>query len=97
MTALQDAQITILSREIRTLKWKNKELGRSCGKQGARIYDLRNEVAALRQALTIDPGSYRNLLANLRETRRDNATLAEENRDLKARVAAAEGGTDEGQ
>jgi predicted nuclease with TOPRIM domain len=55
-----------LSRENRTLRWKLKSLGKQCGKQGQRIFELRNENAALREGREVKMGDYLNLLRSYR-------------------------------
>jgi hypothetical protein len=45
--------------EVRNLKFKVKSLGRELGKAGARVYDLRCQVAEARSMNHISPGSYR--------------------------------------
>jgi regulator of replication initiation timing len=90
MSEITTEELKELFRTLRTLQWRLKQRNKEGGVQGKRIYELRCENAALRQALTVDPSNYNNLLANLRETRRENTQLADENRELKERLAEAE-------
>ena len=57
-------------REVRTLKWKLKLLGKQLGKAGQTIHELRNSNAALRLAVTVHPGDYERLLQQNRELAR---------------------------
>lgn len=66
-----------LLRENRTLRWKIKLLGKQTGKQGTRIYELRNENAALRAGLLVSPGDRERLFAQLREVQADNQRLCD--------------------
>lgn len=70
-----------LKREVRTLAWKVKNLGKQLGRAGETIYRLRNENAALRQGLQVAPGDYERLyqqhLLALRENRRLRAELTQ--------------------
>lgn len=80
MTAKED------STEVRTLKWKLKTLGKQLGKQGQVIFDLRNQVDALRHTEGArSVGDYRRLLAQLRASE-------EENRRLREKLSTKEGG-----
>jgi hypothetical protein len=65
-------------REIRTLKWRLKLLGKQLGKSGATIYALRNENAALRLNPELrSTGDYRRLLNQLRDSENENRRLRE--------------------
>lgn len=66
-----------LRRENRTLRWQVKQLGKQLGKQGRRIYELRNETTSLRMAVLVNPGDVRRLMAQLREVKAENAQLRE--------------------
>jgi DNA repair exonuclease SbcCD ATPase subunit len=87
---LKELELKELFRTLRTLQWRLKQRNKEGGVQGKRIYELRCENAALRQALTVDPSNYNNLLAQLRETRRDLETSEAEKKELKERLAEAE-------
>lgn len=63
--------------EVRTLKWKLKTLAKQNGKQGATIFTLRNENAALREAVTIDRGAYQRNLERLRAAEAEVRVLRE--------------------
>lgn len=68
LTPHQALQEVIASRQrIADLEYKSKQLGKQLGRSGATIYGLRNQVAGLRQALTISPGDYDRLLATARQ------------------------------
>lgn len=69
--------------ENRTLRWKAKQLGKQLGKQGQTIFQLRNENAALRDALSVSPGEMHRLVARVRE-------LVLENCELREKLAAKE-------
>lgn len=56
-----------LARDLRTARWKARDLGKASGRQGQRIFELRNEVAALREILQVRPGDYKSLLQNNRD------------------------------
>lgn len=68
-------------REVRTLKWQNKQLGKQLGKAGAQIFALRNENAALREAVQWGPGDRARLYNEVRE-------LSVENRRLREKLEA---------
>lgn len=68
------------NREIRTLAWKFKAICKQNGRQGQAIFALRNEVAALREANTFNPGDRARLFAEVR-------ALSVENRRLKEKLA----------
>jgi hypothetical protein len=73
-----------LKAEVRTLKWKLKSICKQNGKQGQTIFDLRNQVDALRAtAGERSIGDYRRLLQQLRASE-------EENRRLREKLAAKE-------
>jgi len=55
------------SHEVRSLRWKVKQLGKQIGKASATIYALRNENAALREAVTWTPGDRARLYSEVRE------------------------------
>lgn len=69
MTAKED------SVEVRTLKWKLRNLSKQNGRQGATIFALRNEVAALREANTFNPGDRARLFAEVRALNVENRRL----------------------
>jgi hypothetical protein len=64
-------------REVRTLRWQLKQLGKQLGRAGATIYQLRNEVAALRGMASVSPGDYKRLLNQLRDSETENRRLRE--------------------
>jgi len=67
-----------LKRENRTLRWKFKSICKQNGKQGQAIFDLRNEVAALRNTSgQRSIGDYRRLLQQLRASEEENRRLRE--------------------
>ncbi len=63
-------------REVRTLKWRIKLLGKQLGRAGQTIHELRNRCAALSLAITVNPGDYQRLL--------------EQNRDLARQLSDAQ-------
>jgi len=71
---LKELELKELFRTLRTLQWRLKQRNKEGGVQGKRIYELRCE----------------NLLAQLRETRRDLETSEAEKKELKERLAEAE-------
>lgn len=79
-----------LNREVRTLKWKLKTLGKQNGRQGTTIYGLRNEVVALRVGLSVFPGDYKRVLQRLREAEEENRRLREK-LDVQGRRMAEKG------
>lgn len=73
-----------LVREIRTLRYRQKQLGKDLGRAGATIFALRNELAAIREVRgQISPGDYRRLLNEKR-------SVDTENRRLREKLAAKE-------
>lgn len=79
-----------LRQENRTLRWKAKGLGKQLGKQGQTIFRLRNEVAALREAITVSPGTIQRLIASTQELVVLNDDLVAENLRLREKLAAKE-------
>lgn len=73
-----------LVRAVRSLKYQKRQLGKQLGAAGRTIFQLRNEVAALREAVQWNPGDRARLL-------RENTAVIIENRRLKEKLAAAEG------
>lgn len=61
--------------EVRSLKFRLKNMGRELGKAGHRVYDLRCQVAETRSLINISPGSYRSLYVRMKETERKNEEL----------------------
>jgi len=57
----QAMDIIWASHEIRDLQWKVKNLGKSNGKQGTRIYELRCMLAEARKLILVDPTYQRGL------------------------------------
>lgn len=72
-------------REIRTLKWQVRQLGKQLGRAGATIHQLRGANAALREMAARSPGEYDRLFAQLRAAQ-------VENRRLRDKLDAKEGG-----
>lgn len=71
------------SHEVRELKWKLKELSKQNGRQGHTIFNLRNENAALREA--ISPDHRRGYQRNLERMRLAEAEVAALQEKLNAR------------
>lgn len=76
--------IADLSAQVRGLQWKLKQLGKQAGKQGQTIFELRNENAALREAVHWSPGDRARLYGDLRRTAVELRRAQEENRRLRA-------------
>ena len=83
-TLLETLNSEDLARTVRTLKYQKKLLGKQLGKAGATIFDLRNQVAALREIVQFTPGDYKRVLARLRDAEAENRRLRAENRRLRA-------------
>ena len=75
--------------EVRHLRRKVKELGKQNGKSSATIYALRNEAAALREAVTWNPGDRARLYNEVRELNVENRKLREQVEALTPRVVRA--------
>jgi Mg2+ and Co2+ transporter CorA len=78
-------------REVRSLRWKVKNLGKQNGKQAQRIYELRCQLAEARGLITVDASAYRSLrdqaravLGRVNEQNREirELQLREANRDV---------------
>lgn len=64
-------------REIRTLKWRVRQLGKQLGRAGTTIHQLRGANAALRETVEHPPGEYQRLFAQLRAAQIENRRLRE--------------------
>jgi hypothetical protein len=63
--------------QLRTALWRLGLANRQMGKQGATIYQLRTENAALREGLTFNPGDRARLLDQLHAAEAENQRLKE--------------------
>lgn len=68
-------------RETRVLRRKIKDLGRQLGKNSAKVYELRCQLAEARSMIGVDPRSYR---ANLDRMRAAEKRVAELEAQLQA-------------
>lgn len=73
--------------EVRDLKYKIKQLGKQCGKQGQTIHHLRGEVAALRRLVNISPGDLERIMAGNAGMRAESKSLRAENEKLRRELA----------
>lgn len=64
-----------LAREVRTLRYQKRQLGKQLGRAGATIFALRNEVAGLRGVAHVTPGDHARLLEQLRMLHAENVRL----------------------
>lgn len=65
------------SQQLRNLQWRLSLANKQLGKQGETIFHLRNENAALREALVVTPGDRTRLLNQLRDEQIENHRLQE--------------------
>lgn len=69
--------------EVRNLRFKVKSLGRELGKAGARVYDLRCQLAEAQSMLHISPGSYRSTYVRMVEAEARNDALQARLKELE--------------
>lgn len=61
-------------RQVRTLKWRVKQLGKQLGKAGQTIHELRGANAALRMIANYSPGDWERVLNTNRRLAQDLLT-----------------------
>lgn len=76
------------SHEIRTLRWKSKDLARQCGKQGHRIFELRAAYAEARKLVSVDANYHRRLEDDVREKINANRALLDRINDQNEEIRA---------
>lgn len=83
-------RIADLEREVRTLKYQKKQMGKQVGSQGAKIYELRCQLAEARQLIMVDPSLYRRVREDLLHARNLIADQVETIEKLQDRIKELE-------
>lgn len=76
------------SREVRTLRWKLKTLGKQLGQAGERIHQLRTEIEYLRTGITVSPRDHYSSLERMRAAEAEVEKLRKQIKELENPPAA---------